>query len=103
MCIRDRLGEAANGLDAESQAVVAAIDEILAAREQACQGIACTVDQVTGDTRVSTLLVRVADLPLAVLPGKDLKARLRRADSATKPLFAGAAGRFAWIYPAPPA
>ncbi|WP_186407569.1 flagellar assembly protein A [Candidatus Accumulibacter aalborgensis] len=98
-----QLGEAANGLDAESQAVVAAIDEILAAREQACQGIACTVDQVTGDTRVSTLLVRVADLPLAVLPGKDLKARLRRADSATKPLFAGAAGRFAWIYPAPPA
>ena len=98
-----QLGEAAKGLEAESKAVVAAIEEILAAREQACQGIACTVDQVAGDTRVSTLLVRLADTPLAALPGTDLKARLRRADSATRQLFAGATGRFAWTYSAPPA
>jgi hypothetical protein len=77
-----QLAEVARELDGNLNALRSQHDEVTAAREQACSGIACTVERVEGETRVSTLLLRLADTPLSALPGKDLKARLRRTDPA---------------------
>ncbi len=60
------------------------------------------VDAIDGETRISTLLVRLADTPLSALPGKELKARLRRTDAATKLLFTGNSGHFSWQFSPPP-
>ncbi len=98
-----QLGERVGQLDAESNALATRIGELVAAREQACCGIACTVEHVDGDTRISASLVRSADTPLSELPGKELRARLRRTDATTRLLFSGKVGQFAWSYQAPPA
>jgi uncharacterized protein (DUF342 family) len=98
-----QLAEVARELDGNLNALRSQHNEVTAAREQACSGIACTVERVEGETRVSTLLLRLADTPLSALPGKDLKARLRRTDPATRLLFSGTAGHFAWSYRPPSA
>ncbi|MCU0812519.1 MAG: hypothetical protein MUE59_16110, partial [Thiobacillaceae bacterium] len=98
-----QLAEVAKELDGNLNALRSQHDEVTAAREQACTGIACTVERVEGETRVSTLLLRLADTPLSALPGKDLKARLRRTDAATRLLFTGSAGHFTWSYRPPSA
>ena len=97
------MAEVAKELDGNLNDLRTEHDEVTAAREQACRGIACTVECVEGETRVSTLLLRLADTPLSALPGKDLKARLRRTDAATRLLFTGSAGHFAWSYRPPSA
>jgi hypothetical protein len=84
---------------AESAALSTRIDVLLASRDEVCSGLACTIDRIEGETRVSALLLRLAEPPLDELPSKDLKARLRRTDAATKLLFSGAAGNFSWTYP----
>lgn len=84
--------------DAEWHALETQINEVVAAREQSCNGLACTVDRIEGETRINAVLVRLADPPLSDLPHKDLKARLRRTDAATKRLFSGSTGDFAWVY-----
>lgn len=93
-----QLGEAANEMDAEVKRLGAQIEEERAARDESSRGVACTVDAVEGETQVRTLLVRLADTPLSALSTKDLKARLRRRDGATKALFAGSTGVFSWTY-----
>lgn len=98
-----QLSEVVNAMDAEASGLAVQIDELGVSKENACRGVACTVDSVEGETRVSTLLIRLADTPLAALAGKDLKARLRRTDGATRLLFAGSTGNFAWALQAPPA
>ncbi len=84
--------------DAQLHALGEQIDELLATREQSCSDLACTVERIDGETRVAALLLRLTDTPLSALPGKDLKARLRRTDAATKLLFAGSSGNFSWVY-----
>lgn len=84
--------------DAEWHALEAQINEIVAARDQSCNGLACTVERIEGETRIRAMLVRLADPPLTDLPHKDLKARLRKTDAATKRLFSGSTGRFSWVY-----
>lgn len=98
-----QLTQAVNEMDAEHGRSSVKLGELLAERDASCAGIACSVDEVVDDTRISTLLCRSADPPLGSLPSKDLKARLRRTDAATRLLFSGATGRFAWTYPSPPA
>ena len=98
-----QLGEVVSGMEAEVASLAAEREDLVAARENSCAGLACTVERIEGETRVSTLLVRLADTPLTALPAKDLKARLRRTDGATKLLFAGSGGCFAWTYLTPPA
>ncbi|MBK7953909.1 MAG: DUF342 domain-containing protein [Candidatus Accumulibacter sp.] len=87
--------------DAGLNALRAQIADLLAAREQSCSGLACSVDRIDGETRVAALLLRLADTPLSELPGKDLKVRLRRSDAATKLLFTGSTGTFSWTYRPP--
>ena len=82
-------------------ALDAQVDELLAARNECCNGLSCTIDRVEGETRVNTLSLRLSDTPLADLPSKELKIRLRRADAATRRLFSGASGRFSWTYDNP--
>ena len=84
-----------NEMAAEASGLAVQIDELGVSKENACSGVACTVDSVEGETRVSTLLIRLAETPLTALTGKDLKARLRRTDGATRLLFTGATGSFA--------
>ena len=97
-----QLGEEVRELEAEASASGVELEEALAAREQACRAIACTIDRVDGETRIHALLVRRADTPLTDLPGKELKLRLRNPDAASKKLFAGSAGSFSWTYQTPP-
>ncbi|EXI90519.1 MAG: hypothetical protein AW11_00875 [Candidatus Accumulibacter regalis] len=97
------LSGAVNELVAESAAMAVEIDEGQAAAEQACGELACTIDRVEGETRVSTLLVRQADTPLGALPRKELKVRLRATDAATNKLFFASSGHFSWTYRAPQA
>ncbi|MEF8701552.1 MAG: flagellar assembly protein A [Candidatus Accumulibacter sp. UW20] len=88
--------------DAQSQALRREIEAVIAARAQACDRVIGEVDAIDGETRISTLLVRLAETPLSALPGKELKARLRRADAATRLLFTGSAGHFSWRCSPPP-
>jgi hypothetical protein len=92
------LAEAVNELVAQSTRVGLEIDEALAAAEQACGELACTVERVEGETRISALQAKPADTPLHALPRKELKIRLRATDAATKKLFSGSSGRFSWTY-----
>ena len=96
------LAEAVNELVAQSTRVGLEIDEALAAAEQACGELACTVERVEGETRISALQVKPADTPLHALPRQELKIRLRATDVATKQLFSGSSGRFSWTYQKPP-
>jgi len=98
-----QLSEVVNEMAAEASSLDVQIDELGVSKENACSGVACTVDSVEGETRVSTLLIRLAETPLTALTGKDLKARLRRTDGATRLLFTGATGSFAWALRTPPA
>ena len=95
------MAEAVNELVAQSTRVGLEIDEALAAAEQACGELACTVERVEGETRISALQVKLADTPLNALPRKELKIRLRATDVATKQLFSGSSGRFSWTYQKP--
>ncbi len=88
--------------DAQSQALRREIEAVIAVRAQSCHRVVGEVDAIDGETRISTLLVRLADTPLSALPGKELKARLRRTDAATKLLFTGNSGHFSWQYSPPP-
>jgi hypothetical protein len=96
-----QLGEVVNELTAESNALSEQVKAVIDAREASCSGVMCAVEKVEGETRVSAVMVRLADTPLSALPGKDLKVRLRRTDAATKLLFAGAGGQFEWSYRTP--
>jgi len=98
-----QLGEAVGELAAESDALGVELEQLLAARQQACSEVACAIDRVEGETRIHALLVRSADTPLNALPSKDLKARLRNSDGAAKKLFAASTGSFSWTCPLPPA
>lgn len=89
--------------DEQLAALDAQVEDLLAVRKRCCSGLSCTIDRVEGETRVSTLSLRLSDTPLADLPRKDLKIRLRRADAATKPLFSGVSGHFSWTYDNSPA
>lgn len=91
-----QLGEAANQVNSEANAVRAQIEALLAAKAASCQQVSGTVARVEGETRVSTLLIRQSETPLSALTGKELKARLRRTDTSTTLLFAAADGQFAW-------
>jgi len=93
--LNERLAEA-TGLGLE-------IDEALAAAEQGCGELACTVERVEGETRISALQLKLADTPLHALPHKELKLRLRATDAATKKLFSGSSGCFSWTYQMPQA
>ncbi|TXH26682.1 MAG: DUF342 domain-containing protein [Elusimicrobia bacterium] len=97
-----QLGETVKEIDEETSALEAEIADLAASREAACGALKCTVDTIVGETRISTLLVRLGETPLASLPLKELKARLRRSDGASKLLFAGARGSFAWAYSTTP-
>lgn len=97
------LAEAVNERLAESAVMGQEIDEAVAAAEQGCGELACTVERVEGETRISALQVKPADTPLTALPRKELKLRLRATDAATKKLFSGASGRFSWSYQTPQA
>ncbi|WP_313953570.1 flagellar assembly protein A [Accumulibacter sp.] len=96
-----QIAEAISKLDAELIALSVQIEEMLSAREQACSELACAVDRVEDETRISALRLRVTDSPLIALPSKELKVRLRNTDGAAKRLFVGSSGRFAWSCPAP--
>ncbi len=98
-----QLAQSVNEMDAEQGRMGARISELLAARDALCAGIGCTVDQVADETRISILLSRPADPPLSSLSSKDLKARLRLTDAATRLLYCGAQGSFAWTYRSAPA
>ncbi|HRL76095.1 MAG TPA: FapA family protein [Candidatus Accumulibacter phosphatis] len=98
-----QLSELVKELATESEAFGKQIDAVLAAREEACSKLNCDIARIEGETRVSALLPRPADVPLHALPGKELKARLRRTDAATRLLFAGHAGQFSWSYRSRPA
>jgi len=97
-----QLGEVVNELLAESNALSEQVKAVIDAREESCSGVMCAVEKVEGETRVSAVMVRLADPPLSALPGKDLKVRLRRTDATTKLLFAGVGGHFEWSYRTPP-
>ncbi|MBO3707607.1 MAG: DUF342 domain-containing protein [Candidatus Accumulibacter sp.] len=98
-----QLSDLVKELVAESAAFGQQIDAVLAAREEACSKVNCDLARVEGETRVSALLPRPADLPLHALPPRELKARMRRTDAATRLLFAGHAGQFSWSYRSRPA
>lgn len=97
-----QLTEVVKEIDDEAKTLGTEIEELAASRDAACRALTCTVDHIEGETRISTLLIRVSETPLAALPAKDLKVRLRRSDGATQLLFAGERGSFAWTYPPPP-
>ncbi|HRF06403.1 flagellar assembly protein A [Accumulibacter sp.] len=97
------LSAAVNERVAESTAMGLEIDEALAAAEQGCGELACTVERVEGETRISALQLTLADTPLNALPRKELKLRLRATDAATKKLFSGSSGHFSWAYQSPQA
>jgi hypothetical protein len=99
-----QLAEVARELDGNLNALRSQHNRSDRGQGTGLQRYRCTVERVEGETRVSTLLLRLADTPLSALPGKDLKARLRRTDPATRLLFsAGHAGHFAWSYRPPSA
>jgi len=98
-----QLSDLVKELAAESDTFGNQIDAVLAAREETCSKVNCELLRVEGETRVSALLPRPADLPLHALPVKELKVRLRRTDAASRLLFAGHAGQFSWSYRSPPA
>ncbi len=93
-----QLSDLVKELATESDACGKQIDAVLAAREEACNKVNCTIAHVEGETRVSALLPRPAELHLHALPVKELKARMRRTDAATRLLFAGHTGPFSWSY-----
>ncbi len=93
-----QLSDLVKELATESDACGKQIDAVLAAREEACSKVNCTIAQVEGETRVSALLPRPAEPHLHALPVKELKARMRRTDAATRLLFAGHTGPFSWSY-----
>lgn len=95
------IGELIGKLDGESNALGVQIEGALAARELACSELACVVDRVEGETRISALRVKPADSPLIDLPGKELRVRLRSTSNAAERLFIGSSGRFVWTCPAP--
>jgi hypothetical protein len=98
-----QLSDLVKELAAESDSLGNQIDAVLAARQEACSKVNCNVARVEGETRVSALLPRPAEPPLHALPVRELKARMRRTDAATRLLFAGHAGQFSWSYRSPPA
>ena len=98
-----QLSDLVKELAAESDDFGNRIDAVLAAREEACSRVHCNIARVEGETRVSALLPRPAELPLHALPIRELKERMRRIDAASRLLFAGHSGQFSWSYRSRPA
>ncbi len=96
-----QLAESVKQLDEQAAVLAGEADALRAAAQEACAGIACTVDRVSGDTRIRTLAVKLDAPALTTLSPKDLKARLRVTDAATASLFSGNSGTYAWHYEAP--
>jgi len=95
-----QLSQSVTEMDAEQGRIRVNVAELIAERDALSAGIACSVEQMVDETRISTFLYRPADPPLSSLSSKELKARLLRTDAATRLLFAGAKGSFAWSYQA---
>lgn len=96
-----QLAESVKQIDEQAAVLAGEADALRAAAQEACAGIACTVDRVSGDTRIRTLAVKLDAPALTTLSPKDLKARLRATDAATASLFSGNSGTYAWHYEAP--
>lgn len=58
--------------------------------------LACTIRLVGGDTVVRTRPEAVDETPLARLPARELRIRLRERNAGCRQLFAGASGSFSW-------
>ncbi len=95
-----QLSQSVTEMDAEQGRIRVNVAELIAERDALSAGIACSVEQMVDETRISTFLYRPADPPLSSLSSKELKARLLRTDAATRLLFADAKGSFAWSYQA---
>ena len=96
-----QLGEQATTLDARVAGVTEEVNVLEAAEQAACDDVACTVRKIGGETRIRGLLIRCDEAPLAALPPKELKLRLRAVDGATSSLFSGSSGSFDWRYKRP--
>ena len=86
------LREQVVGVDAE----LVALEQ---ARKDASKDIACTIESVAGDTRVSSQRISTDEPPLATLSPKGLHKRLRDIGNSGNRLFSGASGSFAWQAP----
>lgn len=96
-----KIKEAAVELEARSAELAQEIETRSAARHAACAGIGCWVERIEGETQIRTLALKADAAPLASLPVKELRSRLRATDAATQRLFAGSGGNFASEYTAP--
>lgn len=83
-------------LEAEISTVQLRIAQLEAEKGKAGADIACRIGVVNGDTRVRTLVVKLGSTPLARLPIKDLRDRLRLPCEGETRLFAGDRGAFEW-------
>ncbi|MBS1159610.1 MAG: polymerase most-like protein containing domain hydrolase domain and Zn-ribbon domain [Proteobacteria bacterium] len=92
------LSDSGHALQANIEDVHSQLAALDSAEQEAGVGVACTVGQIVGETRIRSLTVKLDAPPLAQLPAKELRLRLRATDNASRPLFSGDSGQFAWQY-----
>ena len=93
------LNEELKAMRLELETTVQKIGALARAREEAGQGISCSFETVSGETRAHTLR-QDSDAPLASLPAKELHRSLREIGGATSRLYSGCEGSFIWQPPA---
>lgn len=94
-----RIGQAREdiqALEAEITVVHERIAQLEAEKIRAGEGVECSLDQVAGDTRVRTMIVLHGSTPMARLPPKELKAKLRGLSAGEERLFGDDSGSFIW-------
>jgi hypothetical protein len=98
--LRDH-SEELQSLRIANEAIVKRIQDVTIERQKMSADIGCSIAQISGETLVRTLKIQPDEEPLAKLPARDLRARLRESDIRNNILFSGKTGDFGWKYASP--
>lgn len=83
-------------LEAEISSIKERIENFEAQKQKASEGIRCSLENVSGDTRVRPLTVLLDAPPITRMSPRDLRLHLRTPVPGEKILFSGNSGSFTW-------